>query len=164
MPGSGTEERENREVVFRIGGGEHIQVITEIITLPVGIPSDITVRLAVGSVASAVADAVFQAAAGTFFTFLCGGINRSAIPSKGKIKKVNQPVIYRLVKEKHFEDLIKPFTGSHVLRRMEFKLFKEILYGYFLDRRCFFPFLLRLFGFFLWRVDGIGKVVFVREP
>lgn len=68
MPGSGTEERENREVVFRIGGGEHIQVITEIITLPVGIPSDITVRLAVGSVASAVADAVFQAAAGAFFT------------------------------------------------------------------------------------------------
>ncbi len=99
MPGSGTEERENREVFFRIGGGEHIQVITEIITLPVGIPSDITVRLAVGSVASAVADAVFQAAAGTFLTFLCGGINRSAIPSKGKIKKVNQPVIYRLVKE-----------------------------------------------------------------
>lgn len=48
MPGSGTEERENREVVFRIGGGEHIQVITEIITLPVGIPSDITVRLALG--------------------------------------------------------------------------------------------------------------------
>ena len=103
-------------------------------------------------------DAVFQAAAGTFFTFLCGGINRSAIPSKGKIKKVNQPVIYRLVKEKHFEDLIKPFTGSHVLRRMEFKLFKEILYGYFLDRRCFFPFLLRLFGFFLGGWTGSERL------
>lgn len=126
--------------------------------------SDVTVRLAVSPVASAVPCTVFQAAADTFFAFPRGSIDRSAIPGKGKIKKVNQSIIYRPVKEKDFKNVIKPFTGSHVIRWLEFKLFKEVLNGNFLHRGSFFTFLLRLLRLFFWRVDGIGKVVLIREP
>lgn len=67
MPGGRAKERENKQVVFRIRGGQHIQVIAEKVTFPVGIPSDVTVRLAVGTVALAVRDAFFQTVTGTFF-------------------------------------------------------------------------------------------------
>ena len=50
MPGSGAEEREDGKVVFRVRGGEHIQVIAEVEPPPVGIPSDVTVGLAVDTV------------------------------------------------------------------------------------------------------------------
>lgn len=78
MPGSRAKERENRQVVFRVSGGE--------LTLPVGIPSDVTVRLAVGTVALAVPDAFFQTVTGTFFAFPCGGIDRGAIPGQSPVK------------------------------------------------------------------------------
>ena len=93
MSGSGTRKRKNRKVVFRIRGSEHIQIITKIVAFPVGIPSDVTVRLAVSSVASAVPCTVFQAAADTFFAFLRGSTDWGAILDKGKIKKVNQSII-----------------------------------------------------------------------
>ena len=92
MSGSGGKERKNRKVIFRIRGGEHIQIITKIAAFPVGIPSDAAVRLAVSPVASAAPCTVFQAAAGTFFAFPRGSIDRGSIPGKGKIKKVNQPL------------------------------------------------------------------------
>lgn len=56
-------------------------------------------------------------------------MDRDAIPGKGKIKKVNQSTVYRLVKEKDFKNVIKPFTGSHVFRWLEFKLYKEVFNG-----------------------------------
>ncbi len=48
MPGGQAEEREDGQVIFRVRDCEHVQVITEIETPPVGIPSDVTVGLAVG--------------------------------------------------------------------------------------------------------------------
>ena len=64
MPGCRAKERENRQVVFRIRGGHHIQIIAEIVTFPVGIPSDVTVRLAIKTVTLAVPEAFFQTVAG----------------------------------------------------------------------------------------------------
>lgn len=116
MPGSGAEKREDREVIFRISGGEHIQVIAQIPAFPVGIPSDVAVRLAVDSVTPTVPDAIFQAVVGTLFPFPCGSVDRDAVPGNGKTAEVVEPVLYRTVKEKGFKDVIKPFTGSTIYR------------------------------------------------
>lgn len=99
MPGGGTKERKHRQVIFRIGGGEHIQVIAEIVTLPVGIPPDVTVRLAIGAVTLAVPDSFFQAVTGTFFSFPGGSIDRDAIAGKGKAQEIDQPGLDRAVQE-----------------------------------------------------------------
>ena len=44
-PRSGAEERKYGQVAVRIRGGEHIQAIAEIPTLPVGVPANVAVRL-----------------------------------------------------------------------------------------------------------------------
>ena len=79
MPRGGAEKGEDGQVIFRIRGSEHIQVIAEVETPPVGIPSDVTVRLAVRTGAFTVPYSFFKAVAGTFFPFLSGGINRRAV-------------------------------------------------------------------------------------
>ena len=45
MFGSRIQKRKHREVAFRIGGDQHIKVISMIKTVPEGIPSDVTVWL-----------------------------------------------------------------------------------------------------------------------
>ena len=64
MSGSRPKEREDRKVAFRIRGCKHVQVVTEVMTIPMGIPTDVTVRLMVNAIAFAVADTFFQAVAG----------------------------------------------------------------------------------------------------
>lgn len=132
--------------------------------LPVGIPADVTVRLAVDTITLAVLDSLFEAAAGTFLTFLCGNVDRCAVPGKGKAAKVDQPILYRAFNEQPFKDIIKPFTGSHILWRMELELFHELFYSDFLHERSFLTFLIRLFWFFLRRVDRVGKIVHIGQP
>lgn len=90
MVGSGTEKREHGQVAVRIRGGGHIQAITKIVAFPVGVPSDVTVRLAVDAVTPAVADAVFYAVAGMFFPFPCGSADRGAVPRKREAGKIKQ--------------------------------------------------------------------------
>lgn len=69
-----------------------------------------------------------------------------------------------MVKEKRFKNVIKPLAWSHILWWMELKLFKEFFYRDFLHRQSLCPFFAGLFGLFLWRVDRVGKVVFIRYP
>ena len=164
MPGSGAKEGENRQVIFRIRGSEHVQIIAEIPTLSVGIPTDVTVRLAVDTVALAVPDAILETVAGAFFALLGGSIDGNTIPGKGEGKQINEPGLYGMVKKKHFKYVVKPFTGSHIRWGMKFKRFEEFLDGNFFNGRCLFPFFLRLFRFFLRRVDRVGKVVFIGQP
>lgn len=97
MPRSEAEERGNRQVIFRIRGGEHIEVITKVVMLTVGITTDVTVRLFVELFTFAVPDSYFWALAGTFFGFLCGSIDGSAVPGKGEVKRSNKPGLYRVV-------------------------------------------------------------------
>lgn len=137
MPGSRFEEREYRQVVFRISGGEYIQVIAKIPAFLVGIPADVTVGLSVDTVAAAVPDSLFETAAGTFFTLLCSSVG-GAIPGEGKVGKSDQSVLYRAFKEQPFKNIIKPFTGSHILWRM------ELFYGVLLHRQSLFSFPIRL--------------------
>ena len=70
MPGSGTEEGEYGQVIFRVRGGEHIQVIAEVEPSPVGIPSDVTVGLAVDTVTFTVPNSFFEAVTGAEKAYL----------------------------------------------------------------------------------------------
>lgn len=70
MSGSGDREKENKHVVFRIRGAKQVLIMAEILALPVGILSNVTVRPAVDMVVFTVSDTLFQTAAGTFFWVL----------------------------------------------------------------------------------------------
>lgn len=89
---------------------------------------------------------------------------RCAVPSKGKAEKVDQAVLNRAFKEQPSKDIIKPFTGSHILRRVELELFHEFFYRDFLYGRSLFPFLIGLLRLFLRRVDRVGKIVLIGHP
>ena len=156
MPGSGAKERENGQVIFRVGGSEHIQVIAKVIAFPMRIPADVTVRLAVKAVASAVADTIFEASAGTFFPFPGGSIDRSAVTGKGKIQEVNKPFANGMFKEKGAEDPIKEPAGFHAVRGLLFKEGKKVFHGGLFNRRSLLAFLVRFFRLFLRRMERAG--------
>lgn len=77
MPGSWTQKRKDGKIAFRIRGCEHVEIIAEIVTVPVRIPTDVAIRLMVNTIAFAVTDPFFQAITGAGFPFTCSGINRS---------------------------------------------------------------------------------------
>lgn len=164
MPGSGAGEREYGQVILRVGGGEHIQVIAEVEPPPVGIPSDVTVGLAVDTVTFTFPNSFFKAAAGAFFAFLCSGVNRRAVTGKGKAHEVKEAVPVRFEEKKFFEYLEKAETWLHILRRFLFKFFKEFLNGVFFNRRCLLPFFLRLLGLFLWGMQLGREIVVIGKP
>ena len=164
MPGSRAKKGEDRQVIFRIRCSEHVQVITEIPAFPVGIPSDVTVGLAVNAVTFTIPDSFFKTAAGALFAFLCGGVNGSAVPGNGKVHEVNEAVPVRFQKKKFFEYLEKTETGFHVLRWFPFKFFKKFLDGGLFNGRCLLPFFLWFLGFFLWGMHIWGEVVVTGKP
>ena len=60
MTGSRAKEREDRKVIFGIGGSEHIEIIAKVIAVPMGIPADVTVRLAIDAAAFAYKKFIFE--------------------------------------------------------------------------------------------------------
>ncbi|MCI9009100.1 MAG: hypothetical protein HFI13_13455, partial [Lachnospiraceae bacterium] len=58
---------------------------------PVGIPSDITVGLAVETAALTVPYSFFQTVAGTLFAFLCGSVDGRTVTGNGKLHEVRRP-------------------------------------------------------------------------
>lgn len=129
-----------------------------------GIPTDVAVRLAVDTVAGTVMESVFEAATGTFFAFLCSGINGSAVTGKGKGHEVNEPVLNGMGKKKYLKDLIELPAGFHVMRWFQFELFKEIFNRSFFNRGSFFSFFIGSFRLLLRRVDRIRKILMIGEP
>lgn len=164
MPGSRAKERENRQVVFRIGGGEHIQVIAEIVTLPVGIPPYVTVWLAIAAVTLTVPDPFFQAVTGSFFSFPGGSIDRGAIAGKGEVQEIDQTVLDRAVQEEYFKYVIESLAGCYILWWMGAELREHVFHGNFLHGRSLFPFFVWFLGLFLRRMDRIREIIFIREP
>ena len=164
MPGGRAKEREDRKVIFGIGGSEHIEIIAKVIAVPMGIPADVTVRLAIDAAAFAVVDPFLEAITSTFLPLLCGGIDGSAITGQGKVTKINESFLHGTVEEKRTEDLKDTFAGFHILRRVLFKFPEKVFDSNFADRWSFFPFLFRLQGFFLWRMDRIREIVFPGDP
>lgn len=164
VPGGGVKEGENREVIFGIRGSEHVEVITEIVAFPVGIPANVTVGLAVEPVTFAVADAFFQTVTDPFFSFPCGGIDGGAVTGERKGAKINEAFLGGASEKKGFKNVKKEEAGSRIIRGKEFKALKEFFDGNFFHRRSFCAFLGWLFGLVLRRMDGGGKVVLFGEP
>ncbi len=164
MPGGWAEEREDGQIIFRVRGCEHVQVIDEVETPPVGISSDVTVGLAVDTAAFTVPYPFFKAAAGTFFTLLCGAVNRSAVTGNGKAHEINEAILVGFQEKKIFEYLEKAQARFHILWRCLFKFFEKILGGELFDRRGLLPFFLWLLWFFLWRMNFGREVGIIRKP
>ena len=164
MPGSRAKEREDRKVIFGIGGSEHVEIIAKVIAVPMGIPADVTVWLAIDAVAFAVVDSFFQAVTGAFFPLLSSSIDRGAISGQGKVTKLNEPFLYGTVEEKRTKDLKDTFAGLHILRWVLFKLPEKVFDSEFVNRRSLFSFFFRFLRFFLWYMDRIGEIVFPGDP
>lgn len=129
-----------------------------------GIIANVAVRLAVKAVTFTVKDALLEAFAGTLLAFPGGSIDRGAIPGQGEFLEAEKAFLLRSGEKKLLEQRKKEPAGSHILWRLEFKESKKVFDSNFFDRRCFFPFLIGLFGFFLGRVDRVREVLVVREP
>jgi hypothetical protein len=99
MTRSRTKKRKNGEIVFRVRGRKHVEVIPEIIAVPMGIPTIVTVRLMIETVTLTVMNTIFEAVTGTGLAFPCTGINRSSISGEGKVFNIDQAQRDRLVKE-----------------------------------------------------------------
>ena len=83
MPGSRPQDRKDGKVAFRVRSREHIEIVSEIVMVPVGVPTDITVRLMIEAVAFTVTYPVFQTITGAGLPFPCSGINRGTITGDG---------------------------------------------------------------------------------
>ena len=90
MLGSRPKEGKNGKVAFRVRSREHVEIVSEIVTVPMGIPTDVTVRLMVEAVAFTVTDPFFQTITGVGLPFPCSCINGSTITGDGKVPQINQ--------------------------------------------------------------------------
>ena len=82
MPGSSFQKRKYGEVAVGIGCHIHVEVVTEEVAFPMGVPSPVAVRLGILAFAVTGRTAFFLAIADSFFSLLCGSPDRSAVTSK----------------------------------------------------------------------------------
>ena len=82
MPGSPFQKRKYGEVAVGIGCHIHVEVVTEEVAFPMGVPSPVAVWLGILAFAVTGRTAFFLAIADSFFSLLCGSPDRSAVTSK----------------------------------------------------------------------------------
>ena len=82
MAGSTFQNREYREITEGIGGHIHVEVVTEKIAFPMGIPAPVAIRLRIMAFAAAGRTAFFLTIAGPFFSLLRGSPDRGAVTGK----------------------------------------------------------------------------------
>ncbi len=73
-----------------IGCHIHVEVVTEKVAFPMGVPSPVAVRLRIMAFAVTGRTAVFLAIADPFFPLLGGGADRSAVTGKSQMIRINQ--------------------------------------------------------------------------
>lgn len=73
-----------------IRGHIHVEVVTEEIAFPVGIPAPVTVRLGIKAFAVTGRAAFLITVAEPRFSLLCGGAYGSAVTGQGQVVGVNQ--------------------------------------------------------------------------
>lgn len=96
MFGSRIQKRKDGQVTFRVGGDQHIKVISMIKTVSGRIPSNITVRLGKITVAVAICNAVKGTVTDTVFAFPRRSDKWCPITGNGKIRGINQSPLNRL--------------------------------------------------------------------
>ena len=82
-----------------IGGHIHVEVVTEKIAFPMGVPSPVAVRLGIQAFAAAGRTAIFLTIADPFFPLLSGSPYRGAIASKSHMVWVDQSFLNRTSQE-----------------------------------------------------------------
>ena len=84
MTGSPLQKRKNRKIAVEIGSHVHVEVVTEEIRFPVGIPSPVTVRLGIMTLAVTGRTAFFLTIADPFFR--CCAAVRTGVPSPARAR------------------------------------------------------------------------------
>ena len=141
MPGSWPQKRKDGKIAFRIRGCEHVEIIAEIVTIPVRIPAYAAIRLMVDTIAFAVTNSFFQVITGAGFPLTCSGVNRSPVTGDGEVLQIDQSFIDGFVQELGLEDLKETPGRSEILRRFEFKSGQEVIDGHFFNELSFSAFL-----------------------
>ena len=99
MPGSSFQKGKYREIAVGIGGHIHVEVVTEEIAFPMGVPSPVAVRLRIMAFAVAGRTAVFLTIADPFFSLLRGSPDRSAVTGKSQMIRIDQPSVDGTIQE-----------------------------------------------------------------
>ena len=99
MPGSPFQKRKYREIAVGIGCHIHVEVVTEKVAFPMGVPSPIAVRLRIMAFAVAGRTAVFLTIADPFFSLLRGSPDRSAVTDKSQMFWIDQPSVDGTIQE-----------------------------------------------------------------
>ena len=97
MARSRLEQRKYRQIAFRIGGSEHIEVIPVVKTASAGVPADIAVRLGVIPVAVTGGNTALLTLAQPFLSLLGGSDNGSAVARKRQSRGGKQPSVHGFI-------------------------------------------------------------------
>ena len=82
-----------------IGSHKHVEVVTEKIAFPVGVPSPVAVRLRIMTFAAAGRTAFFHTIADPLFALLCGSPDGGAVTSKSQMVWNNQFFLNRKIQK-----------------------------------------------------------------
>ena len=164
MSGSRTKEREYGQVTFRVRSREHVEVVAEIITIPMGIPTGVAVWLMIDATAFTVTDAFLQTITNASFPFTRSGINRGSVTGNGKLFKVNETFHVGFIQKKGFEDIKEPPCRSEILWWFEFKFSQQIIDGDLINGSGFLTFFLRFIRFFFWWMNRVCEIILIRKP
>ena len=99
MTGSSFQKRKYREIAVGIGCHIHVEVVTEKVAFPMGVPSPVAVRLRIMAFAVARRTAVFLTIADPFFPLLRGSPDRSAVTGKSQMIRIDQPSVDGTIQE-----------------------------------------------------------------
>ena len=164
MPGSSFQKGKYREIAVGIGGHIHVEVVTEEIAFPMGVPSPVAVRLRIMAFAVAGRTAVFLTIADPFFPLLRSSPDRSAVTGKRQKVWINQTFLNRTIQELLMIELEN--KGKRIFR-FEFPAFqqrKKFGCGTGRIAGSFLAFLFSLGWFYFRETVFRGKVVPVILP
>ena len=99
MPGSPFQKREYREVTIGIGSHIHVEVVTEEIAFPMGIPTPVAVGLGIMTFTAAGRTALLLTVTDPFFALLGGSADGGTVTGKGQMVRIDQAVVNGMVQE-----------------------------------------------------------------
>lgn len=142
MSGSWSQKRKDGKIIFRIRGCEHIEVISEIVTSPVRIPTDVAIRLMVNPVAFAVTDSLFQAITSVGFPLASPSVNRNPITGDCEVFQIDQALINIYIQKPGLKNRKETPGWSKVLGRFDLKSIQQVRNRQLVNRIRFLPFFL----------------------
>lgn len=99
MPGSPLQKRKYGEVTVGIGSHIHVEVVTEEIAFPVGVPTPVAVRLGIMPFTVTGRTALFFTVTDPFFSLLGCSPYRGAVTGKCQMVRIDQSLVDRKLQE-----------------------------------------------------------------